>query len=51
VNDRNDLRVAQLMARHASPDTTAGYTRVPKEKMEAASRRLSFAQLRPVVNE
>jgi integrase len=51
VNDRNDLRVAQLMARHASPDTTAGYTRVPKEKMEAASRRLSYAQLRPVVNE
>ena len=49
INDHSgDLRVAQMLARHASPETTAGYTRVPKTKMAAASAALSYTHLRAV---
>ena len=52
VNDQHgDLRVAQELARHASPETTAGYTRVSRDRMVAASRSLSYAPVRPAVNQ
>jgi integrase len=51
VNDTSgDLRVAQELARHASPETTAGYTRVSRKRMVAASASLSYASARAVVN-
>lgn len=52
VNDKSgDLRVAQELARHASPETTAGYTRVTRDRMILASQNLSYAQVWPAVNE
>jgi integrase len=52
VNDTSgDLRVAQKLARHKSPETTAGYTRVSWDKMAKASASLSYAPVRAVVNE
>jgi site-specific recombinase XerD len=52
VNDKSgDLRVAQELARHASPETTAGYTRVTRDRMIAASKNLSYAQVWPAVNQ
>lgn len=51
IHDRyGDLRVAQEMARHVSPETTAGYTRVTRDRMVDASRNLSYAPVRAVVN-
>ena len=52
VNDvTGDLRVAQELARHASPETTAGYTRVTRKRMVTASQALSYAPVRAAVNE
>lgn len=46
-----DLRAAQELARHASPETTAGYTRRPRERMVKASVNLSYAPVRAAVNQ
>ena len=43
VNDvTGDLRAAQEFARHARPETTALYTRVSIERMQAAADALEF---------
>ena len=51
VNDIHGLRKAQELARHDSPETTAGYTRVKWEDLVEAQASLSYAPLRAVVNE
>jgi integrase len=43
LNDRTgDLRTAQAFARHASPETTVLYTRVPRARLEAAVATLDY---------
>ena len=51
INDLHGLRKAQELARHDSPETTAGYTRVKWEDLVAAQSHLSYTSVRAVVNE
>jgi site-specific recombinase XerD len=43
LNDgTRDLRTAQEFARHASPETTVIYTRVPRERLVAAVAAIDY---------
>ena len=43
LNDRtHDLRTAQKFARHASPETTFLYTRVPRDRLVAAVAAIEY---------
>lgn len=48
ANDRSgDLRTTQEIARHARPETTAGYTRVNRQRMQEVTAMVSYGRALP----